>query len=221
MNEIKNIEQIPISTCPLCNEGNLSIVLGSKKLLIFKNPDTILCSKCKAVAFLSQDGQRFRYKSLPSPYAYFIYYYSRWITPDDASLLAKAIRTNSKSVLNYLPPAKKHAWNIRIIVDGTGDADTNSVQINYSWEEEPSSKEEAKREIARIVQIQKEVRHVKREMGMEMKEIRNTYGRKKENQAAKTAALAPYENTTLIADQLLVQLDRVKLNIQNWSDDQY
>jgi hypothetical protein len=67
--------------------------------------------------------------------------------------------------------------------------------------------------------MQKEIRQVKREMAQEMKQIRACYGRSKANEPAKSAALEPYENTTLVADQALVQLDRAKLDIDNWVAD--
>jgi hypothetical protein len=221
MKPMKDIAQIPVPSCPLCGEKALTIAQGGKKFLIWKNPDTVKCSNCGALFLLSEDALSLRYESIPSPYAYFNEYYSDWVSPGDASQLAEAIRTNSKAALSYLPDAKKHAWNIRIILGATGSADARMVRLEFSWEDEPASKDEGKRELARIRQIQKEVRQAKREMGQEMKEIRAYYGRSKENQPAKAAALEPYENTALVADQALVQLDGGKLSIQNYMEDHY
>lgn len=221
MKPAKEIHHIPILSCPLCSKESLKIVAGKKKFLFGKNPDMVQCSNCTASFFLTQNETKIRYETLPSPYAFFGEYYSNWISPNDASILADAIRKNSKSALTHLSDAKRHAWNIRIIIGAMGDADAQGVQLEFSWEDEPKSKSEGKRELARIRQIQKEVRQVKREMGQEMKEIRAHYGRSKDNQAAKSAALGPYENTMLVVDQVLVQLDRGKLDIQNYMEDNF
>jgi hypothetical protein len=220
MQPAKVIAEIPISSCPLCDEQALSIVDRGKKLLLFKNPDVIKCSNCGGTFFVSRDSLSVQYETLLSPYAYFNKYYSGWNSPGEATRVAEYIRSNSKNALTYLPNEKKHGWHIRIILDGTGDADSKSVSVEFSWEDKPATKEDAKRELARIRQIQKEIRQVKREMAQEMKEIRAYYGRSSANQPAKAAALEPYENTTLVADQALVQLDRAKLDIDNWVSDQ-
>lgn len=216
---MKDVTQIPVSSCPLCSEHNIKIVEGSKKFLIGKNPDSVRCPDCGAIFLLSQDGMSIHYDVTPSPYVFFGDYYSGWIDPSEASRLAGYIRGNSTEALAYLSGSKKHAWNIRIILDATGSADADSIHLSFEWEDEPTSREEAKRELTRIRQIQKEIRHVKREMAQEMKEIRAHYGRRKENQSAKAAALHPYEQVGLTVDEILIKLDRGKLDIQNWVEE--
>jgi len=221
MKPMKDIVHNPISECPLCNSTSLLVSAGGKKFLFGKEPDAVVCSDCGAVFQVSQDGMHIRYSKIPSPFAFFSNYYSGWHSPDDVAELAHYINTNSESALSYLSGAKKYAWAIRIILGAEGEADEEGMQLVFSWEGEPQSKNEAKREIAKIRQIQKEIRQVKREMNQEMKEIRARYGRRKENQAAKAAALRPYEKVIVIADNLLVQLDRAKLDIQSWIEDNF
>lgn len=219
MKPMKSIAYIPISECPLCGKQSLTVSVGEKKLLFGKKPDTVVCPNCNAVFHLSQDSTHIRYKVLPSPFAFFSDYFSDWILPNDAAKLARYIDTNSKLALSYLPGAKRYAWALRIILGASGSAGADSIQFDFSWNGKPESKDEARRELANIRQIQKEIRQIKREMNQEMKEIRARYGRRKDTQAAKAAALRPYESVIISADNILVQLDRAKLDIQAWVDE--
>ena len=215
---IKDIVEVPFAACPLCASERLIVVTG-KRGLFGKKADTVQCQDCTAILKVSSDKALVNLDNVPSPYAFFQENFEKWREIDGVARLSELIRTNSFEALQYLSGASRHAWHIRLILGATGAATTSQLELKREWDD-PETKDDAKRQLAQIRQMQKEIRQVKREMAQDMKEIRVKYGRKKEMQRAKAAALEPYEQTKLIADNVLVRLDRIKLEIQTWIDEQ-
>jgi len=214
---LNDIVEIPINACPICGSTLLSIKTGKKKF-IGKHPDRVKCGSGPEF-LVSKDRTLIKYERLSSPYLFFSEFFDEWVNPSEAAKLFSYINDNSPEALSFLPEAKRLAWNVRLILGCQGRADSDGVIYTYT-PDEYETKGEANKEIVEIRQLQKEARQVKREMTQDMKEIRASYGRKKANQLAIEAHLAPYEVICLSIDELLVKLDRMKLDIQNWIDEQ-
>lgn len=214
----KNLPDTPIENCPLCLAKDFEIIRGSK-VLVFKKPDSIRCSQCSSEFNLDNLLKSAKFTQVASPYGFFENQFNDWITIEKCTNLAVLIRENSPIAIDYLSGASRYMWRLRILTDSKGEAKPGIVAINMAWDD-PESKKQANKQLAEIRQLQKEIRQVKREMALDMKEIRAKYGRKKENQAAKQAALSPYERTALAIDQLLLGLDKQKLNIQTIVEEQ-
>lgn len=215
---LKDINHIPMQVCPLCASSSLSIIQG-KKTLFLKSPDSINCGSCNGEFKYSRDSLAIQFTKIASPYAFFENQYGDWIEIEHAIGLSKLIRTNDIGALDYLSGASKYLWHLRLLLGATGRADASGVDLTASLEHSDDVKD-ANRVLSEIRQTQKEIRQLMRRMALDMKDIRARYGRKKENQAAKIAALYPYENAELGMQEAIVQLDRARLDIQQCIEDQ-
>lgn len=175
----KNIPDSPIKECPLCESRNYEIIRGDK-ILFIKKPDSIKCNDCKSVFNIDNLMESVLFSEVARPYSFFIRRLSEWISINECTHLAGLIRENNPEALNYLSGANKYMWRLRIITDSKGDAEPGVVAISMAWDE-PETKKQANKQLADIRLLQKRIRQVKREMALDMKEIRAKYGRKKEN----------------------------------------
>ena len=217
---LRDIVELPLDRCPLCENVNLTVAAGKKKLFgLIKRPDEIKCQACGALFLSTPDATVVDFSHIPAPYSFFGENFEGWMRVDKITYLAKLIREDSPEALSYLSGFRHYIWRVKLILGATGPVTKGGVSLNVEFET-PETEKEAKQTLARIHQLQKEIRQVKREMRQEMKEIRAQYGRKKEVQAVKRAALAPYERAEITIDDLLVQMDGVKLGIQTWIDEQ-
>jgi hypothetical protein len=214
---MKNIDIEPLNKCPLCKSIDVEIVHGNKGLFR-KQPDSIRCGNCEANYKIDDTTEYVNFEKIPSPYGFFEKNFEGWVKISDSSRLADMIVSNNPEGLNYLSGAYRYMWRLRILLNSKGDARPGNLELRISWDD-PNSVNEARKQLTEFRQLQKEIRQVKKEMNLDMKEIRAKYGRKKEYQSAKNAALAPYEKTNIAIDSLLVNLDRVKINIQDWIDE--
>ena len=208
----KDIAEIPLAVCPLCGTDDLSVQEG-KRGLLGKKPDAIRCGNCAALFKIDKVFQYTRYLSfdhVPDPYSFFGNHFQGWVKANAVAHLGELIRSNSPEALAYLSGWRRHLWRVRLIIGATGPA--SEMRVQFQWETE----DQAKRLLAHIGQMQKEIRQVKREMNLDMKEIRAKYGRSKEVAQAKKAALMPYDRLAVTFDNVLVQLDRNKLSLQEW-----
>ena len=215
----KTISTIPYDRCPFCFEQDGLMITEGKKILFGKKPDSITCSACESRFEVSEGNSSILPKEVGSPYAYFMDSFQKWSTYNKVSEIAQLIRENSPKALDYLSGALYYLWKVRIILDGKGDAYYGGMDLSIPVENEPKSKEQAKKETSRLIQVQKEIRQVKKEMAFDMKEIRAKYGKKSEYQDAKKAELNPFERGLLSIDEIIIAIDRTKLEIQNWVDD--
>jgi hypothetical protein len=206
---LKDITEIPFASCPLCDSTALTVVTGKPTLFgLLKKPDAIECGECGAMFKVAPSKTHISLDFIPNPYSFFDDSFEGWVATDDAAHLGELIRTNSPEALSYLSDVNRYVWRVRLITGSTGPIEKLETSFEYDTEGE------AKQQLARIRQLQKEIRQVKREMRLDMKEIRAKYGRKKEMQSAKKAALWPYEHLEVTIDGILVQIDRIKLEIQ-------
>jgi hypothetical protein len=213
---LKNIAELPLTTCPLCGTEVLSLKVGQRGLL-GKKPDAIMCGNCTAIfkidGFFRHTGY-LQFDSIPDPYSLFDTHLQGWVKIGSVSHLGRLISTNSPEALSYLSGPSCYLWRVRLAVGATGPAE--SLNVEFKWETE----NEAKKLLAEIRHMQKELRQIKREMNLEMKKIRAKYGRSKEMAEPKKLALLPYAGLAIAIDNALLQMDRHKLSLQEWIEGQ-
>ena len=213
---LKDIVELPLSACPLCGMKELSVKPG-KRGLLGKKPDAIACGNCATVFEIDlvfQHTGALHFVSVPEPYSFFGERFQGWMKVADAAHLGELIRTNSPETLSFLSGWRRYLWRVRLVVGATGPA--GEMETKFQWETEDA----AKKLLAQIRQMQKELRQVKREMDLDLKGIRAKYGRTAEATKAKRKALLPYERVALAIDSTLLQMDQTKLKIQGWIEEQ-
>lgn len=245
---MKDIAELPLAVCPLCDSDSLTIVKGNKGLL-GKKPDTIKCQECAAAFRVDRDKSHVNFESIPTPYSFFGKHFEEWVDVDSAVHLAWLIRTGNSDSLFYLSGYSRYIWQLKLMLgdsmsltDISGQKATTAIAFAVEIPEvAPETSREAKQQLAQLRQLQKRLRQVKREIGGEIKEIRAHYkakvsqvgpsifaGSKKTDQRRDVArqkrhlreeqdqSIAPYDQLRLGIDNILLELDEAKLEIQNW-----
>jgi len=132
--------------------------------------------------------------------------------------------------------AEEYLARIEAIVGAPIEDD--EIRVDLRWD----SVEQARQHVKRVTQMQKELRLVRENVRFTMKEIRASFKEKKaevkagflasiwsrkaaahsraaqreELRRQERASLAPYESIILLIDKVLLKLDGLKLELQNW-----
>ena len=134
---LKDITEIPFTSCPLCDSTDLTVVTGKPMLFgVLKKPDAIECRECGAMFKVAPGKTHINFDSVPNPYSFFDDSFEGWVATDEAAHLGELIRTNSPEALSYLSDVNRYVWRVRLITGSTGPIEELETSFEYDTEGE-------------------------------------------------------------------------------------
>ena len=217
---LKNIPELHYTHCPLCGQERLTIVKGKSTLLgLSKEPDQIHCTNCET-SYETDDGQIYiRFVNIPDPYSFFMDSLQGWHDLVHAAQLGKWIRTNDPQALDYLEGAARYAWRVRLLLGSTAPMHRDSVKYNVMLPP-LGSVDETNERLNQVAHMQAELRQVKHEIEQTMRELELDFRSGAKDPKTQEDALFPYEHLDMGIDNVLIHLDGVKLEAENWIEHQ-
>jgi transcription elongation factor Elf1 len=217
---LKDIPELHYTHCPLCGQERLTIVKGKPTFLgLGKEPDEIHCTNCET-SYETDDGQIYiRFREIPEPYLFFADSLSGWHDLAHAAQLGMWIRTNDPKALDYLDGAAQYAWRVRLLLGSTAPMYRDSVKYNVKLPP-LGSIDETKERLHQAEHMQAELRQVKHEIEQTMRELELDFRTGVKDPKMQGETLFPYEHLDVGIDDVLIHLDGVKLEAENWLETQ-